>query len=107
MIYTYGINSNRTTSIAVLKKYMLKNFLDEGVILDVCPGLRRAIEKHYKTPIHRYRCNEFGFFLDKGLVYVPSCMVSRGRQGNFQRIVLLKDTLFVYNPEEESISDFI
>ena len=107
MIYTYGIKSNRTTSKTVLKKYMLENFLDEGVILDVCPGLRKAIEKHYKTPIHRFCCREFGFILEKNLVYVPSCMVVIGKQGNPQRIILIKDNLYVYNREEESLSDFI
>ena len=107
MIYTYGIKSSRTTSKSVLKKYMLENFLDEGIILDVCPSLRKAIEKHYKTPIHRHCCREFGFILEENLVYVPSCVVSIGRQGSTQRLVLLKDILYVYNPEEESLSDFI
>lgn len=107
MIYTYGINSYRTTSKVVLKKYISDNILDEGVILDVCPGLRKAIENHFKVPIHRHSCKEFGFLYSENLVYVPSCVISIGRQDTTQRIVLIRDILYVYDKEEESLTEFI
>jgi hypothetical protein len=100
MIYTYGMKSNKTVSKTVLKKYMIDNFFDEGVILDVCPDLRKTIENHFNTPrIHRHHCKEFGFILDKGLVYVPSCMVSIGKQAP-ERVVLLKDTIYIFKNNE-------